>query len=930
MKRFSGLLLCFFVSTLVSANPGDWKKITGTYSWVEYLEGQEKTADSLLKIAELSLPRISKMVGVPLSDFQREKCRILLTDAPDVTNGFAIDNTVVIYATSSMYVPFWTGSIGWYHQVLTHELVHHVTFRAVRRQLSPFTGVLSIAEVPRWFWEGTAQYYSEYWNAYRGDLFLKNALFDGSLTFNSLNSLEDGRLLYAAGHAFIRFLADQYGDSSLVKLMAFEKDGFFYDFDKAFKSVYKKSPSDIFPAFHRHLVLYYGSKFADYKVSKSPNELPSFGFAQTQIIPVSATDSTWLTVSQVAKNHQYATLAKIRQTKNKLLTEEIFSTDISTEVILSDDREWMAWGRSFSGIKNDQDVITTTWTVRNLDNELERVLAKNVRARFGTIQNEGLVLAEIESDRSVLNWYPFAGGQKEKLFETPMPIGRLATDKRGNLLFEAQRSNGNRDLFRLDDQENLSDLTNDPVDDRSPAAVNDTLILFNRILDNQPALAVLNTVSGEIRLVFRDLYEYWLSGYDREKNRVILKSWKPGRKTSFSSIPLDSLLALSATAEAVETNQRISSWSTRSPEFADVKNLPDTTIFIQREDVPSPQMELINVATLAFPYFVNNSGGLFASTTWLEALQRQAFQVTAFLPVTNFKTDYLLALIHQLRVSDVAIMSTLYHGPALFSFKGDDYLNAEQWLINTQLSRTFYYSGNPRLALTPLAGFLFSKRSYSKTDPLLPDEESFYGPTATLAFNYRMPSTFNSVIEKRRVSVDASLFRSIDEVYDFSVFNLNMTLGTNLYSERLGILNKFSAIRKSGVKAPRFPVGIDRFYELDIPRDYGFTRTIRGLREDINGNQVLWNQTELTFLITENTPLVLLVLPVRNLAITGFADGAFIRTDKQNQNVHSYGGEFSFGEDFFRLGTGYARTKGFTIPDDEVWYLRFKLVVPEL
>lgn len=930
MKSILGIFLFILLTIPSFANPGDWKKITGTYSWVEYLEGQEKTADSLLKIAELSLPRISKMVGVPLSDYQREKCRIILTDAPDVTNGFAIDNTVVIYATSSMYVPFWTGTIGWYHQVLTHELVHHVTFRAVRRQLSPYTGVLAIADVPRWFWEGTAQYYSEYWNAYRGDLFLKNSVFDGSFTYNSLNSLEDGRLLYAAGHAFVRYLADQYGDSSLIKLMAFEKDDYFYDFDKAFKSVYKKSPADIFPVFYRHLVLFYGSKYGDYPVTKIPDELPSFGFSQGQIVPVSQKDSTWISVTQLAKNHQYATLVKIRQEKKGLKTEEVFATDISTEVLISDDREWIAWGRSFAGTKNDQDVSTTTWTVRNLNNELQRTLARNVRARFGTLHNEGLVLAEVENDRSVINWYPFAGGQKEKLFETQMPVGRLSADGKGNILLEAQRSNGNRDLFSLDGNGVLTSLTNDETDDRIPIQVNDSLLLFNQYIENQPSLAVLNTKTGQSRLLLRDLYEYWLSGYDKEKNQVILKSWKPGRKTSFSSIQLDSLLALSATVRPLEINTRISSWSTRSPEFADVKSLPDTTISVSSETVPSPHMELINVASMAFPYYVNNSGGLIAATTWLEALQRQAFQITAFLPINNFKTDYVLAIIHQLRVSDVTVISTLYHGPALFSFKGDDYLNAEQWLINTQLSRTFYYSGNPRLALTPLAGFLFSKRSYSKTEPFLPDEESFYGPTATLAFNYRMPSSFNSIIEKRRVSVDASLFRSIDEVYDFSVFNLNLTLGTNLYFEKLGIVNKLSAIRKSGVKAPRFPVGIDRFYELDIPRDYGFTRTIRGLKEDINGNQVFWNQTELTYLITENTPLVLLVLPIRNLAITGFADGAFIRTDKKNDNVHSFGGELSFGEDFFRVGTGYAKTKGMDLQKDEVWYLRFKLVVPEL
>ncbi len=927
------LLLASLLFLSLTATASDWKKISGKVSYVEYLQGNETVADSLLKIAELSIPEIARMTGVPLSDFTSSPCRIVLTDAPDITNGFAIGNTVVIYSLSSMYIPFWTGTIGWYHQVLTHELVHHVTFRAVSRKLSPWVGALTISDVPRWFWEGTAQYYSEYWNAYRGDLYVKNAVFDGSLSYQSMNSLEDGRLLYASGHAFIRFLADQYGDSSLIKLMHYKPDDFLYEFDEAFKSVYAATPAEIFPRFHRHLVLYYGSRDASLPVSSFDTGLPVAGYSQSQLLPVNLADSTWLTVSRLAPNHLYSSMSLIRQKKKGIDILETVSTDVSTQVLIQDDKEWIAWGRPFVSAANDQETQTTSWTVRNLDTELERTVAKNVRAVSGTLFREGLVLPESESHFTRIVWYPFAGGEPETLSVTPWPVGRLSVSADGkSLLAEIQQPNGNRDLAEMSPETGkFTLLTNDPVDDRLPVSVNDSLILFNRYFQEHPSLAVLNTYTGKVRPVLEDLSEYWVSGLDRKSGKVILSYWKPGRKTAFVSVPADSLCSLNPAERITPETNRVSAWTRRSPEFGDVKHLRDTVLTIsERADLPDPQNSLMNIASLAFPYTTGSESGLAFSTTWLEALQRQAVQVTAAIPFGEPAKKFTLGALWMLTVSDISLGTVLFHGPALFSFAGEDYLDAEQWLVSGTMGRTFKYSGNPRLSLTPSAGFLFSRRDYEKKSPGLPDRESFYGPSATLAFSYRVPSTYNSVIEKRRISADASLFRSMDEVYDFSVFNFNLTAGTNLYLERLGIVNKFSAIRKSGNKAPRYPVGIDRFYGVDVPRDYGFTRTVRGLQEDIEGNQVFWNQTELTYLLAPQTPFVLLILPVSNVAVTAFADGAYLRTDKKNTNIHSVGGELSFGEDFFRFGAGYAKTKGVTVRRDETVYFRLKLIVPEL
>ena len=140
----------------------EWHQVSGKYSSVEYESTLESIADSLLKIADNSIPAICKMTGVPLESYQEKKARIIVTDVLDISNGFAIENTVVIYALSSDYITSWTGNQTWYTQVLNHELVHLVTFRKLHRTANIF-GTLGYLTVPRWLWEGLAQYFSESW-----------------------------------------------------------------------------------------------------------------------------------------------------------------------------------------------------------------------------------------------------------------------------------------------------------------------------------------------------------------------------------------------------------------------------------------------------------------------------------------------------------------------------------------------------------------------------------------------------------------------------------------------------------------------------------------------------------------------------------------------------------------------------------------------
>jgi len=202
-----------FMIMLGALQASDWKKMYGKYVTLEFNPGYESLADSIVNMADRAIPRLAALQGVPLSSFRETKARVILTDAPDISNGYAIENTVVLYVRASMYLDQWSGLHSWYKMVLEHELAHHVTFRALWRK-SNYLGIASSLSVPRWFYEGTAQYFVESWAPYRGDIYMKRAVLNGTLKYSTLDDLSNGRLLYASAHAFIRYLADQYGDSS--------------------------------------------------------------------------------------------------------------------------------------------------------------------------------------------------------------------------------------------------------------------------------------------------------------------------------------------------------------------------------------------------------------------------------------------------------------------------------------------------------------------------------------------------------------------------------------------------------------------------------------------------------------------------------------------------------------------------------------------
>lgn len=934
MFKIYFMIVMFLLPSAAFAS--DWKIIEGRYATVEYISGNETVADSLLEIAELSIPRNSRMIGLDVSQVESKKTRIIFTDAPDVTNGFAISNVVVIYGTSSMYVPFWTGVTNWYHQVLTHELVHHLTFRKIKRSLD-ILGEVSTMNVPRWFWEGTAQYYSESWNMYRGDIFMKNAILNGQFSINAFNS-SDGRLLYANGHAFVRYLAATYGDSSLIKLMSHGKDEILFDFEKAFKDTYGLTVYDMFPAYNRQLILYYGDRFADYPVTANFKKQPVFGNLTDQFTQLTS-DSLYLVSSQVHEIHQYRTAFLTQKKNGKFSFQKTITNNFSTKLLVSPNKRYIAYGRSFISGKDDQIGQTTRWYLYDRETEETKIIASDIRAINGTfLTDDNVILIEVKSDHSEINLYS-NNGKIRNLLSTKMPIGVISSAN-NRLFFDAQQSNGNRDLFMLDQNLTLHRLTNDDVDDRSPVSVNDSVVIFNRYINENPAIASLNLNTNKITVLSDDQFEYFLFGYNSFSDEIQLSGWDAKRRPVISAVAASTLLGMNSLPTEMTVNPKYSAWTTKKPEFGSVFELPDTNLTnITRQNLNWPQMNMTNIFTFAFPNYDPTLGyGITFSTTWIDPLGRQAFTgIGNYFPETP--SSSFLGFAHTITIADIAFLSLAYHGPSILMFRGNDYLELISDRITIAAQKSFYPDHNPRLNLTTAIGYSYFHNQLSKPDPVLEHTSMYHGVNLGSSFSYNLPTRYSSFLPKRQIGISVSYFHALTDVYNPNILDISIFGGSNIWWEKLGIKTSATFLKSSG-KLPSYQLlGIDRHYEYDLPRDFMFTKTIRGLKEDIAGNQLLWSSTDLQFLLAEETGMKLFFLPLDNLTISSFFDFASIAHSVTNplsnisllsptyddKTVQSVGAELSSNTGPFRLGFGYSYVKYSNNSYDEVVYGRISI-----
>ncbi|MBA7610176.1 MAG: hypothetical protein GH143_07880 [Calditrichaeota bacterium] len=260
--RSAGLALIFIFSTLqgqgfwawnLRTHPElDWQVITTKHFNIYYHQGLEEVARRGAAIAEQVYQPIMDQLQV--ADFGRTD--MIFTAEDEIMNGFAMpSNQIFIWAYQNDAVGWFTGSEKWLKTVIAHEFQHVVLMNGVKTWL----GTLNLLMVPGWFIEGVAEYYTERWRVGRSDSDLKIHTY-----MNRMDRLDS----HDAGYAKVLYLADKYGDSTIVKLVHYRDElkigdrkllALPYFFKRAFKKVTGQTVAQFNEEWRRAMNTYYYS-----------------------------------------------------------------------------------------------------------------------------------------------------------------------------------------------------------------------------------------------------------------------------------------------------------------------------------------------------------------------------------------------------------------------------------------------------------------------------------------------------------------------------------------------------------------------------------------------------------------------------------------------------------------------------------------------
>ena len=181
---------------------------------------------------------------------------IYISDQDAISNGAALlDHYIFIWVSTNDFVKFFTGNHKWLRKVIAHEMVHWFVFYSLQDWLSPFLPVGQMS-FPMNMHEGYAQFFSgEPWGLNRGDKYLRTyALADLE---QGISSRWYGGFMYANGFAFVKYLAEFYGEDKLTELLQYRGDLKLYDFEKGFKKVYNKSYKELFAEWSKYIKTWY-------------------------------------------------------------------------------------------------------------------------------------------------------------------------------------------------------------------------------------------------------------------------------------------------------------------------------------------------------------------------------------------------------------------------------------------------------------------------------------------------------------------------------------------------------------------------------------------------------------------------------------------------------------------------------------------------
>jgi hypothetical protein len=201
----------------------DWQVIETEHWLVHYYPEERVLAMQAARMAERSYARLSKIMD---HQFREKKPIILFASRSEfgqnnVTGDLGEGTSgVTEYSRDRLILPF-TGDLGSFEHVLTHEMVHEFQYDIFSRgKAGANMQSLNQIDPPLWFIEGMAEYLSGGPGHTLTASWLRDAAVNGNVpTLEQMTERPDKYFPYRYGQAFWEYVGERWGDAAIGEIL---------------------------------------------------------------------------------------------------------------------------------------------------------------------------------------------------------------------------------------------------------------------------------------------------------------------------------------------------------------------------------------------------------------------------------------------------------------------------------------------------------------------------------------------------------------------------------------------------------------------------------------------------------------------------------------------------------------------------------------
>ncbi|MCS7154623.1 MAG: hypothetical protein RMK61_03060 [Bacteroidota bacterium] len=443
-----------------------WQKLETPHFRIVYPEHLTALALPTAAIAESTRSALVRALGFA----PRRKLGVYLIDSDEIANGYASPTgNAFIWAHALDAAELFSGPEKWLRKVVAHEVAHLMHFEATRTRLGLWGYVLG-RPLPRAFAEGLAQYWTESWDALRGDLWLRTAAMDGRLSYADGRSAWSGRLLYAVGHSQIRYLAQQRGDSAIARLLKWRSRWGLYDFPSAFRTATGLSPAQFEEEWRRAVLRYYNAQAAVHDaLPRGRQDRWTLGPRYVHQVRYSR-DTQWVALTGLWDLDRPNRGLWVRRTQRGSRFR-LLAMGVEPHFALHPEGRAVVYARFVRGAHGE--LVRDLFATELATGRTQR-LTRNARAAHPDWSPDGSWIVYVRAEGPAANlWRIRADGTQEEPLtrfqdETQCLHPRWSPDGR-RIAFTLFDAAGNRDIAVLDLERRLVFvLTSDAADDRGP------------------------------------------------------------------------------------------------------------------------------------------------------------------------------------------------------------------------------------------------------------------------------------------------------------------------------------------------------------------------------------------------------------------------------------------------------------------------------